>query len=182
MGYKVTEEITIDLARKLIEDQFPEFANLPIESVKVQGHDNRTFRLGSDMSVRMPTAEEYALKVPKEQQLLPILKPYLSVDIPVPLKMGHPSNEFPFPFSIYKWLDGESANNFGIDAHNTNQINLENISIDLARFLRELQNIDISRGPPPGEHNFWRGDNVSVYGEGARKQIRELEGIGLVKK
>ena len=37
--------ITIDLARKLIEEQFPEFSDLPITDVEKQGHDNRTYRL-----------------------------------------------------------------------------------------------------------------------------------------
>ena len=94
--------INPDLVKKLIAEQFPEYAHLPIESVRKQGHDNRTYRLGNDMLIRMPSAEYYALKVPKEQELLPLLKPYLSVDIPVPIKMGNPSHGYPFNFSIYK--------------------------------------------------------------------------------
>lgn len=38
--------ITPDLALKLIAEQFPEYAHLPIISVEKQGHDNRTYRLG----------------------------------------------------------------------------------------------------------------------------------------
>ena len=70
-----------DLAHKLIAEQFPEYAHLPITSVEKQGHDNRTYRLGPDMLIRMPTAESYALKVPKEQELLPQLAKYLSLSI-----------------------------------------------------------------------------------------------------
>ena len=90
-------EITIDLARKLIDEQFPEFASLLITSVEKQGHDNRTYRLGNDMLIRMPTAESYALKVPKEQELLPKIAPYLKVSIPVPIKMGSACKDYPFP-------------------------------------------------------------------------------------
>jgi len=61
---------TLDLARKLIAEQFPEFSDLPITDVEKQGHDNRTYRLGDLMLIRMPTAEDYALKVPKEQWLI----------------------------------------------------------------------------------------------------------------
>lgn len=163
--------ITLSLVEKLIVDQFPEYAHLDIQSVKIQGHDNRTFRLGPDMLVRMPTAESYALKVSKEQQLLPRLKPYLTVPIPVPLKMGHSSDDYPFPFSIYKWIDGESANSISIDDGS-----LECIALDLANFLRELQSIDTSYGPVPGRHNFHRGDHVSVYDKGAQTQIAQLSG------
>ncbi|HXH55397.1 MAG TPA: phosphotransferase, partial [Gammaproteobacteria bacterium] len=95
-------DITPNLARKLIVAQFPEYAHLAITSVEKQGYDNRTYRLGNDMLIRMPTEESYALKVPKEQAILPKLAPYLTVNIPVPIKMGRPSKDYPYPFSIYK--------------------------------------------------------------------------------
>lgn len=100
--------ITIDLEHKLIADQFPEYAHLNITDVEKQGHDNRTFRLGENMLIRMPTAESYALKVPKEQALLPKFSPCFTVNIPSPIKMGAPSKDYPYPFSIYKWLKGVS--------------------------------------------------------------------------
>lgn len=165
-------KITPSLVEKLIKNQFPEFAHLNIQSVKIQGHDNRTFRLGSDMLLRMPTAEAYALKVPKEQELLPLLQPHLTIAIPTPLKMGHPSDDYPFPFSIYKWLDGESANSVSIDDGS-----LECIALDLADFLKELQRIDASHGTLPGLHNWYRGAHVSVYDKGARSQIEQLSGL-----
>jgi aminoglycoside phosphotransferase (APT) family kinase protein len=49
---------TLDLARKLIVEQFPEYACLPIVDVEKQGHDNRTYRLGEHMLIRMPTAAD----------------------------------------------------------------------------------------------------------------------------
>ena len=166
------QHINTDLVKKLISEQFPEYAHLPIKSVRKQGHDNRTYRLGNDMLVRMPSAEYYALKVPKEQELLPLLKPYLSVDIPVPIKMGNPSHDYPFNFSIYKWLDGTSANFLKL-----NDKALESIAIELAKFLKELHGITGIDGPSPGKNNGWGGDHVSVYDEGARKQISELSEI-----
>ena len=78
--------ITPDLARKLIADQFPEYAHLTITSVEKQGHDNRTYRLGDNLLIRMPTEASYALKVPNEQELLPKLASHLSVNIPSPVK------------------------------------------------------------------------------------------------
>src|SRR5579872_5663829 len=117
--------ITPDLARKLIAEQFPEFAHLPVTSVEQQGHDNRTYRLGNTMLIRMPTEESYALKVPKEQKLLPQLASHLTIHIPVPLKMGNASEEFPFLFSIYKWLDGRSANLLVLD-----EDDMETVALD----------------------------------------------------
>jgi len=164
--------ITLDLAHELINKQFPEYANMPITSVEKQGHDNRTYRLGSEMLIRMPTAECYALKVPKEQELLPRLSPHLSVSIPVPIKIGVPSEDYPYPFSIYKYLSGTSLNLLSL-----NKEIIEQLAFDLAKFLKELQSITDVEGPKPGQHNWWRGDHVSVYDKGAREQIALLEGI-----
>ncbi|MCF6767594.1 aminoglycoside phosphotransferase family protein [Thiotrichales bacterium 19S11-10] len=164
--------INIELAKKLIHIQFPEYDNLPIVPVIKQGHDNKTYRVGSDMLIRMPTAESYALKVPIEQELLPKLAKHLSVEIPIPIKMGLPTDDYPYPFSIYKWLNGKSANHLSFDDKT-----LENIAFKLANFLKELQKITGFQGPEPGQHNWWRGDHVSVYDEGARNQIANLVGI-----
>ncbi|WP_316354142.1 phosphotransferase [Candidatus Trichorickettsia mobilis] len=150
--------ITPELAHQLIAEQFPEYAHLPITSVEKQGHDNRTYRLGSDMLIRMPTAKSYALKVPKEQALLPKLAPHLTVSIPVPIKMGAASGDYPYPFSIYKWLPGASINLLVLDNYA-----VEKLAFDLVKFLKELQSIDDVDGSVPGQHNWWRGCNVSVY-------------------
>lgn len=82
---------TIDLAGKLIAEQFPEVSDLSITDVEEQGHDNHTYRLGNHMLIRMPTAEGYTLKVPKEQELFPQLAKRLSLSIPAQIKMGKPS-------------------------------------------------------------------------------------------
>lgn len=157
------------LVLNLISNLFPEFRNLLVTEVKNQGHDNRSFRLGDEMVVRLPTMECYALAVEKEQKFLPLLAPYISTKIPVPLKMGAPSKDYPFHFSIYKWLEGESASHVTLETHH-----LEQLALELAKFLKELQSIDQLNGPPPGLHNWYRGDHVSVYDKGARDQFAEL--------
>src|SRR5579871_29372 len=159
-------EITPALAHKLIVEQFPEYAHLSVVSVERQGHDNRTYRLGENLLIRMPTDEFYALKVPKKQALLPKLASHLTVNIPVPVRMGCPSRDYPYPFSIYKWLPGSSLNLMTLPDDG-----LETLANDLATFLTELQSIDGVDGPKPGLHNWWRGDHISVYEKDARKQI-----------
>lgn len=142
-------KISTELARKVISEQFPEYAHLAITDVEKQGHDNRTYRLGCDMLIRMPTAESYALKIPEEQKLLPKLAEYLSISIPVPIKMGKSSLDYPYLFSIYKWLRGKSINLVTL----TNQ-EKEQLAYDLSKFLKELQAINIEEHLAPGQHNF----------------------------
>ena len=54
------------LARRLIDSQFPEWSDLPITKVELDGWDNRTFRLGSELTIRLPTGDWYAKQVAKE--------------------------------------------------------------------------------------------------------------------
>ena len=61
------------------------------------------------MMVRLPSAAAYALQVEKEQRWLPKLAPLLPLPIPVPLAMGVPDEDFPWHWSIYRWLDGDTA-------------------------------------------------------------------------
>jgi aminoglycoside phosphotransferase (APT) family kinase protein len=166
--------ITTILAGKLIIEQFPRFSHLHIATVEYDGHDNRTFHLGNEMLIRLPSAESYALKVPKEQKWLPILQQHISLPIPQPIAMGQPSETYPWHWSIYKWLDGKSINMLDID-----DLDLECIAVQLAQFLKELYKIDISDANEllPGQHNWWRGDHISVYDVQARTQIIRLNNI-----
>ena len=76
------------LARWLIDSQFPEWAHLPIAAVELDGWDNRSFRLGSDLTVRLPSGNWYAQQVDKEQQWLPVLAAQLPLPIPTPVAKG----------------------------------------------------------------------------------------------
>lgn len=165
-------EITNSLVTDLITEQFPKWSHLHIRPVDFNGWDNRTFRLGEKMSIRLPSAEEYALKVQIEQKWLPLLAPHLSFPIPIPLAMGKPSKNYPWNWSIYKWIEGESANNLLID-----KTNLQQIALNLAQFLNELHKIDVTGGPAAGTHNFYRGGSLSVYDAETRSAIVLLKGF-----
>lgn len=163
---------TLETAYTLIAEQFPEFTHLPITAVKKQGHDNRMYRLGDNMLIRIPTNDTYALAVEKEQKFLPKLAPHLTVKIPIPIKLGSPSAVFPFPFSIYEWLDSKPLDQAPLDHKD-----MCNLAMELAQFLKELQSINTMDGPLPGQHNWWRGSHHSIYDEDTKKQIGQLSGI-----
>lgn len=164
-----TVDINVSLVSQLVGTQFPQWAGLPITPVELDGWDNRTFRLGDSMSVRLPSAERYAAKVKKEQQWLPVLAPQLPVPIPIPLAMGVPGGGYPWHWSIYKWLEGENATIERVD-------DLPQFATALARFLKALQQIDPAGAPPPGPHNFFRGGPLSTYDAETRQAITALRG------
>lgn len=152
----------------LIRSQFPHWSLLPVERVDKDGWDNRSFRLGDDMVVRLPSAEPYAAQVLKEHQWLPMLAAALSFPIPMPLGLGAPGANYPWPWSVYRWLDGVPVEPSTV-AHSSD------FARDTAAFIAELQTIQTSGGPPPGPHNFFRGGPLSTYDSEVRKAVGQLE-------
>lgn len=159
--------IDIELVRSLVAEQFPRWADLDIRPVEFDGWDNRTFRLGEHLTVRLPSASGYVAAVEKEQRWLPYLAPHLSLPIPVPLGAGVPGCGYPFPWSVNPWIDGDTALHAQID-------DLADLATTLAGFLTELQSVGTTDGPLAGAHSFFRGGALSTYETGTRTALEVL--------
>lgn len=151
--------IDVGLVRALVAGQFPRWAGLPVTPVRTGGHDNRTFRLGGRLLVRLPSAAGYAAAVEKEQRWLPVLaNAALPLPIPAPVAAGVPGLGYRFPWSVYRWIEGRTAAAGPIG-------DLTVVAAALARFLDALQHVDPTGGPPPGAHNFHRGGELAGYAD-----------------
>jgi aminoglycoside phosphotransferase (APT) family kinase protein len=157
------------LVRRLVAAQFPQWRDLPVTPVEVDGWDNRTYRLGDHMAVRLPTNETYAPAVDKEHRWLPILAPLLPVPIPAPLAKGAPGEGYPFKWSIRRWLDGETARRDRVG-------DLSGLATSVAEFILALQRIDAAGGPQAGGHSFYRGAAPAYYHDQTRRCLAVLEG------
>ncbi|WP_198153720.1 aminoglycoside phosphotransferase family protein [Catenuloplanes japonicus] len=157
------------LVRRLIEAQFPQWAALPIRPVEVDGWDNRTYRLGDTMSVRLPTAPGYVPAVAKENEWLPRLAPHLPVPIPSVRGAGVPSAEYPYPWSVRDWLSGTTA-------MATPPADLPRFAEQVAAFLLALQRCPADGGPPAGAHSWHRGAPPAFYDDETRACLRTLKG------
>jgi aminoglycoside phosphotransferase (APT) family kinase protein len=161
-------EIDAALASRLVAAQFPRWAALTVRPLTAGGWDNRTFRLGQEMLVRLPSAERYVAQVAKEQLWLPRLAPGLPLPIPAPLAVGAPGEGYPWPWSVYRWIQGETAAASIIDD--------VRLAVDLANFLAALQRLDTDGGPAAGAHNFFRGGPLMTYDAETRRAVAELGG------
>jgi aminoglycoside phosphotransferase (APT) family kinase protein len=162
----VADRVDAALVGRLVSEQFPHWAELPVRPVDEGGWDNRTFHLGDRMTVRLPSGEGYALQVAKEQRWLPVLGPLLPLEIPAPLGSGRPGAGYPYPWSIYGWIDGQTARAERID-------DLTRFATDLANFLCALRGVDASGGPAAGRHSAWRGAPLSTYDAETRAAIEK---------
>ncbi|NUT48161.1 MAG: aminoglycoside phosphotransferase family protein [Saccharothrix sp.] len=161
--------IDAGLVGRLVASQFPQWADLPVTPVEVDGWDNRTYRLGDAMTARLPTAEGYAPAVAKEHRWLPVLAPLLPVPVPVPLALGEPGEGYPFHWSVRRWLDGRTASVDRVD-------DLVGFAVSIADFIHALHRVDASDGPAAGAHSFYRGASPGHYDDGTRRALAELAG------
>ncbi|MEY9952809.1 aminoglycoside phosphotransferase family protein [Leifsonia sp. EB34] len=158
----MTDRVSVDaaLVRRLVDAQFPGYRSLPVRDVELSGWDNRTFRLGEEFSVRLPSARGYVEQVAKEHEWLPRLAPQLPLPIPQPVALGEPGEGYPFAWSVYRWLPGTPL---GL----VEDVDAVALAADLAGFLTALRAVDATDGPAPGSHNFSRGAPPGVYREEA---------------
>jgi aminoglycoside phosphotransferase (APT) family kinase protein len=155
-------DIDADLVRRLLGAQFPRWANLPLERVVSSGTDNAIFRLGPELAVRLPRIEWAVGQVEIENRWLPKLASYLPLATPILLAMGEPSEEYPWRWAVYRWLEGGSASTaFLADPCEAARA--------LAHFLRTLQTLDPAGGPPAR-----RGVHPAVQDAETRAAISQL--------
>jgi aminoglycoside phosphotransferase (APT) family kinase protein len=160
------DEVETDAAlmRRLLARQFPQWADLPITLVDSYGTDHDIYRLGEDLSVRLPRIGWAAQQAPREAEWLPKLAPHLPLATPVPLAMGHPAESYPYDWSVYAWLPGDNANGTIDD--------LERAAVDLAGFITALRGIDTTGAYERSPHS--RGAPLAELDEFVRRSIAEL--------
>ncbi|MFE2145894.1 aminoglycoside phosphotransferase family protein [Streptomyces sp. NPDC059456] len=162
------DEVDIDgsLVERLVAAQFPQWAGLPVRKVRSAGTDHAMYRLGEDMSVRLPRMPGAADQVDLEQRWLPHLAPHLPLAVPVPLGRGVPGEGYPFAWSVYRWLDGANLFDEPVTA-------LHDAAAGLGRFVAALRGIDAAGAP-----RSFRGGPVGTADAGVRAAIRDLGADG----
>ncbi|MCS5711979.1 phosphotransferase [Candidatus Berkiella aquae] len=160
-------EFDIDerMVRDLLQSQFQQWSDLPLQMIKSAGTDNLIFRLGDDKCIRLPRVPGSQIQIEKEQRWLPFLAPHLPLAIPVPIGKGQPQNNYPSYWSIFHWLEGNNA----INAVN---LDLAQAARDLAKFINSLHRIDATSGP-----STYRGLPLNTRDEEVHKALADLEGI-----
>lgn len=159
-------EIDIDsaLVRRLLIEQFPHLAERPLTLVRSTGTVNAIYRLGDDLSLRLPRVAEWADSLDREWRWLPKIAPHISLAIPKPVARGKPAEKYPYPWAIYGWLEGVS--------HQDDFISDERqLAHDLVNFILELRSVDMQGAPRGGRALLVQLDTVT------RSAIESLHGV-----
>ncbi|GAA1604165.1 aminoglycoside phosphotransferase family protein [Kribbella sancticallisti] len=166
MGKMHADEAEIDgaLVLRLVADQFPQWAGLPVEEIPSSGTVNAMYRLGDSLTVRLPRVKGGVEDIEKEFAWLPRLAPLLPVRISTPVGLGRPAEEYPWPWSVQEWIEGSVA----VAGEVEEPVGLAE---DLASFVRAFRRIELPDGPPA-----YRGGPLELQDAGTRAAIRLLEG------
>jgi aminoglycoside phosphotransferase (APT) family kinase protein len=146
-------DIDADLVGRLVAEQFPHLADLPITEVRSTGTVNAIYRLGDRLCARLPRVREWAPDLDREWRWLPMLAPRLPLRVPEPVGRGRPGGSFPFSWAIYGWIDGQPYADRLVDDE-------RRAAEDLAQFVVDLRRIDPVGAP-----------------RGGRRPLRELDAV-----
>ncbi len=153
------DELDLDagLVRRLLTEQFPEWAARTIERMPSSGTDNALFRVGDDLVARLPRVARAVRGLEKELRWLPALAPLLPVRIPAPVARGAPAAGYPLTWAVYDWLDGGNPPPGGGDE----------LLDDLIEFVRALHGLELPDGPPGRRSSLAPQDDAVRAGLGA---------------
>lgn len=158
-------EIDEPLVRALLAEQFPQWAELPLERAG-DGTVNVIYRLGDDLSVRLPRIEWAADDAHhRDREVLPLVAPHLPVDVPRPIALGRPGAGYPWSWSVFDWIDGELPTDW-LPAD------------DVASFVLALQAIDLAGAPEPSGN---RGKPLAFRDRWVREALERVHEPGAVE-
>jgi aminoglycoside phosphotransferase (APT) family kinase protein len=149
-------DIDLELVSELLIDQFPDLAGLDITAVRSTGTVNAIYRIGDGFSARLPRSARWVPDLDKELRWLPMLARHLSLAIPEPVGRGRPSGRYPFPWAVYRWIEGQPY----ADALVTDE---RHAAADLARFVLELRGVDPDQAPTGGRKPLLELDAVTRW-------------------
>lgn len=152
------------LVRRLLAEQFPRWARLPLRRVRSAGTVNALYRLGDDMAVRLPRVADGADDAVKEHTWLPRLAPLLPFPVPEILGLGTPAADYPWHWSVLRWLDGDTPQPGALTG-------APELAADLGAFVTALRGIDLPGGP-----GAYRGIPLAAVDAETRSAIGELSG------
>jgi aminoglycoside phosphotransferase (APT) family kinase protein len=129
-----------DLVRRLLAEQMPDLADIPLVMVEPWGTDHAIWRLGDDLVVRLPRIHWATEQADLEAKWLPRLARYLPVAVPEPIAIGEPNSGYPYRWAVHRWIPGDAATLDRLDDPVA-------FALDLAEVVRALHGVPTDGAP-----------------------------------
>jgi aminoglycoside phosphotransferase (APT) family kinase protein len=179
MEYSIHDDeipIDVDLVRKLVDTECPQYAALSLSRLEASGSTNALFRLGDDLLVRLPRQPGGSAAIDKEQRWLPEIGRRLPVAVPEIVALGEPALDFGERWSIVRWLDGELPKACGPDDPPTSE--RSTLAADLADVILALRAVDVPVAAATDPALRWyRGRSLAEFDQRTRLNIQQCRSI-----
>lgn len=145
------DEIPTDeaFARRVLREQAPQWADLPLHRIASSGTDNAIYRLGDRLALRMPRRPSAVPLLAKELDWLSHMAG-LPLAVPRLRFRGRAALGIAFDFGILDWMDGQTATPQQI-------ADSQSAALRLAGFLIALHGKATTGAPAAGDGNNRRG-------------------------
>jgi aminoglycoside phosphotransferase (APT) family kinase protein len=126
--------------RALVDEQFPQWRELPVRGLESQGTVNAIFRIGNELAARFPlrgadpgrTRDELLAEAEAARELAA----HTGFRTPEPVALGEPGAGYPLPWSVQTWLPG-------VVATDQDPAGSAAFARDLAAFITDVRSIDV---------------------------------------
>jgi aminoglycoside phosphotransferase (APT) family kinase protein len=164
-------DVTTDIVATLIRDQFPQWSGMPMHPVSSTGTVNAIFRIGDDLSARLPLrpsdVAEASAVLEREARASAELAQVSRLPAPEPVALGKPGGGYPMPWSIQTWIPGTVA--FDADPSGS-----EAFAEDLGAFIAALRKAETRGRRFSGEG---RGGVLTDHDDWMAQCFAESEGL-----
>ncbi|MFG1812805.1 aminoglycoside phosphotransferase family protein [Kribbella sp. NPDC049174] len=172
------DEIPIDLGlvRKLVDTEFPQYAELPLRRLGASGSTNALFRLGDHLLVRVPRQPGNGAVIEKEQRWAGEFGPRLPVRVPQIVAIGRPGHGYSERWSIVGWLPGEHPTVCG--PAESPSLQRAQLAVDLAEVIIALRSAPMpdAAAQDPALRGY-RGDALAGIDDWTRSSIERCRSI-----
>ncbi|MFP5021228.1 aminoglycoside phosphotransferase family protein [Pseudonocardia phyllosphaerae] len=128
-----------ELVRRLLRRCFPALAGLPVRRLDSGGTTNAIFRVGRELSARLPLTADGTGAVHHEARWLPVLADASPVAVPEVVALGEPAEGYPFDWALHRWIEGDPL---------VEGTAATRAAVQLAAFIRALGRVSTAGAPP----------------------------------
>ncbi|MGZ6746222.1 MAG: aminoglycoside phosphotransferase family protein [Nocardioides sp.] len=157
---------------RLLRDQAPHLAGLPVRASPASGSSNWVFRLGEALTVRLPRSDAYVADLLKETRWLPHVAPHVACPVPDVVLLGEAGRAFPRPWAVLSWVPGETPTSL-------DEAQQGRFAETLGAFVRSLHAVDTAGAPRGAGHWGYRcgepvTDEIDDWAERAASDLADL--------
>lgn len=168
--------ISLELVRRLVDSEFPQYADLSLSRLGASGSTNAVFRLGDELLVRLPRQPGNGAAIEQERRWTVELGPRLPVRVPQVLAVGRPAHGYGERWSIVGWLPGVHPKACGPDEPPSRE--RTELAVDLAEVVIALRGTPLSRESvrDPALRGY-RGGPLAGLDGSVRKNVERCRSI-----